>query len=43
MIKAMIGGQRDPHILAGLARGRMKAKHDALVGLDLTPFCNPRN
>ncbi len=31
MIKAMIGGQRDPHILAGLARGRMKAKHDALV------------
>jgi transposase len=31
MIKAMIGGQRDPHTLAGLARGRMKAKHDALV------------
>src|SRR5690242_1884844 len=31
MIKAMIGGQRDPHVLAGLARGRMKAKHDALV------------
>ena len=31
MIKAMISGQRDPHILAGLARGRMKAKHDALV------------
>ena len=31
MIKAMTGGQRDPHILAGLARGRMKAKHDALV------------
>src|SRR5439155_5248898 len=26
-----IGGQRDPHTLAGLARGRMKAKHDALV------------
>ena len=31
MIRAMISGQRDPHILAGLARGRMKAKHDALV------------
>ena len=31
MIKAMIGGQRDPRVLAGLARGRMKAKHDALV------------
>jgi transposase len=31
MIKAMIGGQRDPHQLAALARGRMKAKHDNLV------------
>ena len=31
MIKAMTAGQRDPHILASLARGRMKAKHDALV------------
>jgi transposase len=31
MIKAMIGGQRDPHQLAALARGRMKAKHDDLV------------
>src|SRR6266496_4091372 len=31
MIKAMIGGQRDPRVLAGLARGRMKAKHDALA------------
>jgi len=31
MIKAMIGGQRDPHELAALARGRMKAKHDDLV------------
>jgi transposase len=31
MIKAMIGGQRDPHILASLARGRMRAKHDALA------------
>jgi transposase len=31
MIKAMIAGQRDPQVLAGLARGRMKAKHDDLV------------
>jgi transposase len=31
MIKAMIAGQRDPGVLAGLARGRMKAKHDDLV------------
>jgi transposase len=31
MIKAMIAGQRDPGKLAGLARTRMKAKHDDLV------------
>jgi len=31
MITAMIAGQRDPQVLAGLARGRMKAKHDDLV------------
>jgi transposase len=31
MIKAMIAGQRDPHKLAALARGSMKAKHDDLV------------
>ncbi len=31
MIRAMIAGQRDPQVLAGLARGRMKAKHDALA------------
>jgi transposase len=31
MIAAMIAGQRDPQILAGLARTRMKAKHDDLV------------
>jgi transposase len=31
MIAAMIAGQRDPQALAALARGRMKAKHDALV------------
>ena len=31
MIKAMIAGQRDPQVLAGLARGRMKARHDDLA------------
>jgi transposase len=31
MIRAMIGGQRDPQLLAGLARTRMKARHDDLV------------
>jgi len=31
MIKAMIAGQRDPGVLAGLARTSMKAKHDDLV------------
>jgi transposase len=31
MVKAMIAGQRDPEVLAGLARRTMKAKHDALV------------
>jgi transposase len=31
MIRAMIAGQRDPQALAGLARTRMKAKHDALA------------
>jgi transposase len=31
MLDALIAGQRDPHMLAGLARGRMRAKHDALV------------
>jgi transposase len=31
MIAAMTGGERDPQVLAALARGRMKAKHDALV------------
>jgi transposase len=32
MIEAMIGGERDPQVLAALARGRMKAKHAALAG-----------
>jgi transposase len=31
MIEALIGGQRDPQALAGLARGRLRGKHDALV------------
>ncbi len=31
MIKAMIACERDPKILAGLARGRMRARHDDLV------------
>ena len=31
MVKAMIAGQRDPRALAGLARTRMKARHDDLA------------
>jgi transposase len=31
MIKALIAGQRDPRVLAALARTRMKAKHDDLI------------
>jgi len=31
MIRAMIAGQRDPEVLAGLARRKMKAKHDDLL------------
>jgi transposase len=31
MIRAMIAGERDPQVLAGLARTRMKAKHDQLA------------
>ena len=31
MIEALIAGERDPRVLAGLARGRMRAKHNALV------------
>jgi transposase len=31
MIKALIAGQRNPQVLAGLARGRMRGKHDDLV------------
>ena len=31
MVEALIAGERDPQVLARLARGRMKAKHNALV------------
>jgi transposase len=31
MIAALIAGERDPQVLAGLARTRMKAKHDQLA------------
>jgi len=31
MLEALIGGERDPQVLARLARGRMRAKHDRLV------------
>lgn len=31
MLEALIAGERDPQALAGLARGRMKVKHAALV------------
>jgi len=31
MVEALIAGQRGPQVLAGLARGRMKAKHAALA------------
>jgi transposase len=31
MLEALIGGERDPQVLAKLARGRMRAKHAELV------------
>jgi transposase len=31
MLEALIAGQRDPRVLAGLARGRMRTKHAELV------------
>jgi transposase len=31
MLEALIAGERDPRVLASLARGRMKAKHAALT------------
>jgi transposase len=32
MVEALIAGERDPKVLAGLARGRMRVKHAALAG-----------
>ena len=31
MLETLIAGERDPKVLAGLARGRMKAKHAELI------------
>jgi transposase len=31
MLEALIAGERDPAVLAGLARGKLKAKHGALA------------
>jgi transposase len=31
MVEALIAGERDPRVLAGLARGRMRVKHAALA------------
>jgi transposase len=31
MVEALIAGERDPRVLAGLARGRLKSKHAELV------------
>jgi transposase len=31
MVEALIAGERDPRVLAGLARGRMREKHAALI------------
>jgi transposase len=31
MVEALIAGERDPQVLAGLARGKMKARHGQLV------------
>ena len=31
MIEALIAGERDPHVLAGLAKGRLRVKHARLV------------
>ena len=31
MLEALIGGETDPEVLAGLARGTLRKKHDALV------------
>jgi transposase len=40
MIEALIAGERDPKVLAGLARGRMRVKHAALVEALTGRFCD---
>jgi transposase len=40
MIAAMIAGERDPAVLAGLARTRMRAKHGALAEALAGLFCD---
>jgi hypothetical protein len=41
MLEALIAGQRDPHQLAELARGRLRAKHAALVEAPHRPVRRP--
>jgi transposase len=31
MLEALIAGERDPQVLVGLARGRIRSRHDRLV------------
>jgi transposase len=40
MLEALIAGQRDPKVLAGLARGRLRVKHAALVEALTGQFCD---
>ena len=40
MIDALIAGERDPRVLAGLARGRMRVKRAALVEAFTGRFCD---
>jgi transposase len=40
MLEALIAGQRDPKVLAELARGRLRVKHAALVQALTGQFCD---
>ena len=40
MLEALIAGQRDPGVLAELARGRLRVKHAALVEALTGQFCD---
>jgi transposase len=40
MLEALIAGQRDPRVLAELARGRLRVKHAALVEALTGQFCD---